>query len=116
MEIRLIDVQCGFGGATPGSRAIVSASDLLASMARLRIEKALVRITPEKAELDIVLSNEKLVAACRAPSPQPHERRVAPRFAPADQRMTFSPSGASSNQRARAGSSRFSPIRRIASR
>ncbi|MEI7437560.1 MAG: amidohydrolase family protein [bacterium] len=66
MRIRLIDIQCGFGGAAPGVREIVSANDVLASMRELSIERALVRITPETLDTDIVLSNEKLAAACQA--------------------------------------------------
>jgi predicted TIM-barrel fold metal-dependent hydrolase len=66
MGIRLIDIQCGFGGAAPGVREVIPVTKVLAAMRELRIERALVRITPEKLDTDIVLSNEKLAAACRA--------------------------------------------------
>ena len=66
MSIRLIDVQCGFGGAAPGVRDIVSENELLACMAKIRIERALVRIIPDKLDTDVVLSNDKLITACRA--------------------------------------------------
>ncbi len=65
MNLRLIDVQCGFGGAAPGVREIISADNVLANLRELRIDRALVRITPEKMDTDIVLSNEKLASACR---------------------------------------------------
>lgn len=66
MDIRLIDIQCGFGGAAPGAREPVSEQALLAAMREFRIERALTRITPEKLDTDVPLSNEKLAAACRA--------------------------------------------------
>jgi predicted TIM-barrel fold metal-dependent hydrolase len=69
MDIRLIDIQCGFGGATPGVRDIVPVDNVLASMRDLHIERAVVRIEPDKMDTDIVLSNEKLAAACH-PHPE----------------------------------------------
>jgi predicted TIM-barrel fold metal-dependent hydrolase len=65
MRIRLIDVQCGFGGAAPGVRTLVTADQTAASLRELGIERALVRITPEKLDTDPVLSNAKLAAARR---------------------------------------------------
>ncbi len=65
MDIRLIDCQSGFGGVTPGTRNSVPAAAVITAMSDLRIARALVRITPEKMDTDIVLSNEKLAEACR---------------------------------------------------
>lgn len=63
MSIRLVDIQAGFGGATPGRREVVSAAELAAELGRLRIERALARIEPEALETDVALSNDKLFAA-----------------------------------------------------
>ena len=40
-EIELFDVQCGFGGMTPGDPKIVNVEELVAEMARLRIGSGL---------------------------------------------------------------------------
>lgn len=62
--LRLIDAQCGFGGAVPGQAKITTAAELVAEMDRLTIAQALVRITPEALDSDPWRSNERLYAAC----------------------------------------------------
>ena len=66
MTVPLFDVQCGFGGATRGSAERVGAKELAREMARLRIDRALVRIAPEELDADIAASNAALYAACAA--------------------------------------------------
>ena len=65
MEIELLDVQAGFGGAAPGVARAYSAAELVAELARHRIAGALVRITPESLDTDVVRSNGLLADACR---------------------------------------------------
>jgi len=62
-QVRLIDVQSGFGGMEPGNCRIVSAEEVVDELQRVSIEKALVRITPEQLDSDVVLSNRKLYRA-----------------------------------------------------
>jgi len=64
-KVRLIDVQSGFGGAEPGVVSVVSAEELIDELRRIDIDKALVRITPEQLDSDVVLSNEKLYNSAR---------------------------------------------------
>ncbi len=66
MSIRLIDVQCGFGGAAPGVRHVVSAAETVAAQRELAIARSLVRLTPEKMDTDVPFSNARLAAACQA--------------------------------------------------
>jgi len=68
MDIPLFDAFSGFGGATPGQTAVVSAEECRAEMARLSIGGALVRRVPEELETDAEVSNDHLYAAC-APYP-----------------------------------------------
>jgi hypothetical protein len=71
MPLRLIDVQCGFGGARPG-RQVVALGELVADMDRLQIDRALARILPDVLDLDVVRSNGVLLEAAAG------ERRLAP--------------------------------------
>ncbi|HEX2952059.1 MAG TPA: amidohydrolase family protein [Armatimonadota bacterium] len=64
MPVSLFDVQCGFGGATPGCRDVLSADELVAEMARLDIARALVRIVPSVLESDGIGANARLYADC----------------------------------------------------
>ncbi|HOF86933.1 MAG TPA: amidohydrolase family protein [Armatimonadota bacterium] len=64
MTIALFDVQCGFGGAAPGSREPLSAAALLAEMDGAGVERALARAVPAALEIDISWSNRHLFAAC----------------------------------------------------
>lgn len=64
--ISLFDAQCGFGGGTPGTTDIVSAGDCADTLARLSIDRALVRIAPDTLEHDVVAGNARLFAACTA--------------------------------------------------
>jgi len=64
MTLRLFDVQCGFGGAKPGHQP-VPASELLAAMDRLQVERALVRLAPDDLDGDPLASNELLFAAAK---------------------------------------------------
>lgn len=66
MEIDLFDVQAGFGGAAPGAAGAFSPEALAAELARHRIGRALVRITPEGLDTDVERSNARLADACRA--------------------------------------------------
>jgi len=68
-SIELFDVQCGFGGMTPGDPVVVTAGDLVGEMARLQITSALVRTAPEDRDQDIPASTASLYAA-RAQHPQ----------------------------------------------
>ena len=61
----LFDVQCGFGGANPGQKVLLTAQDCLAEMDRLKIDRALVRTAPEDMDRDAIRSNEQLFDACR---------------------------------------------------
>jgi hypothetical protein len=63
MSIELFDVQCGFGGMTPGDPAVISAEDLVGEMGRLQITTALARTAPEDHEVDVPTSNAALYAA-----------------------------------------------------
>jgi len=72
MTLRLFDVQCGFGGAKPGQKVLLTAQDCLAEMDRLEIGRALVRTVPENLDRDAIQSNEQLFDACRG------EPRLAP--------------------------------------
>lgn len=63
MSIELFDVQCGFGGMTPGDPVVVSVEDLVGEMARLQITTGLARTAPEEHEVDILASNAALYAA-----------------------------------------------------
>jgi len=65
MTLPLFDVQCGFGGAKPGQKDLVTRDEWLAEMDRLAIGRALVRTVPEDMDRDAVQSNERLVDACR---------------------------------------------------
>lgn len=58
--IKLFDAFCGFGGASPGARAVVSANELLDEMQRLSIYRSLVRVTPVDLDNDIPVSNHRL--------------------------------------------------------
>lgn len=69
MTLRLIDVQAGFGGATPGQRDSFDAPALAAALAQVRIERALTRLTPEQFETDVERSNDRLFAAAAAHPP-----------------------------------------------
>jgi len=72
MTLPLFDVQCGFGGAKPGQKVLLTAQDCLVEMDRLTIDRALVRTVPEDLDRDAVQSNDRLFAACRG------EPRLAP--------------------------------------
>lgn len=72
MTIPLFDVQCGFGGMTPGSRETLPPTVLLSEMDNVDIGQALVRILPAMLEIDIPWSNARLYAACAE-----HPRLVA---------------------------------------
>ena len=63
MSIELFDVQCGFGGITPGDPVVVGADDLAEEMARLHISAALPRTAPEDHAADVLTSNAALYAA-----------------------------------------------------
>ena len=65
MTVRLFDSQVGFGGATPGTQT-VPLKDLADEMARLTIDRALVRIAPAELDGDVARSNEMLFAAAKA--------------------------------------------------
>ena len=65
-DIELFDVQCGFGGMTPGDPKVVSVEELLAEMARLHIGTALVHTAPEDHENDAPAANEAINAACKS--------------------------------------------------
>jgi predicted TIM-barrel fold metal-dependent hydrolase len=71
MLVRLIDVQCGFGGASAG-RHVVAVGELLAEMDRLEIERALVRTAPDDLDQDVLHSNAMLLAAAAG------DRRLVP--------------------------------------
>jgi len=73
MTISLFDVQAGFGGADPGQSDIISAEQLIASMDRLSIDKAMVRIAPSGLDKDVPLSNETLLDNCAR-----HDGRLVP--------------------------------------
>jgi len=64
MTVSLFDVQTGFGGGKPGVREEVNAEDWLAEMARLSIDRALVRTLPAELDSDIPVSNEMLFRTC----------------------------------------------------
>ena len=65
MTIELFDAQCGFGGASQGSRQILPCHELLESMQRLEIARSLVRIVPAGAmEGAFSLTNARLYDAC----------------------------------------------------
>src|SRR6266542_4834517 len=61
-DIELFDVQCGFGGRTPGDPKVVSVEELVTEMARLRIGAALVHTAPEDHENDAPAANEAINA------------------------------------------------------
>ena len=60
MRVELFDVQCGFGGMTPGVAALVGVNDLVAEMARLQIAAALVHAAPEDRTGEVPASNAML--------------------------------------------------------
>lgn len=62
--VALFDACCGFGGKVPGMRAAVSAEELAGEMARLSIERALVRTAPEELDSDTAATNAALMKAC----------------------------------------------------
>ena len=69
-DIALFNVQCGFGGMTPGDPKVVSVEELVTEMARLRIGAALVHTAPEDHENDAPAANEAINAACKSnPAP-----------------------------------------------
>lgn len=63
MTIPLTDVQAGFGGSEPGRRDVVPPEIIVEELARHRIDRALVRITPEASDFDILRSNRRLFDA-----------------------------------------------------
>ena len=65
-DIELFDVQCGFGGMTPGDPKVVSVEELVTEMGRLRIGAALVHTAPEDHENDAPAANEAINAACKS--------------------------------------------------
>jgi hypothetical protein len=65
MSIRcLFDVQTGFGGPTPGQCGVVHADELVAEMARIGIDRALARFTPDEIVFDVQAANAELYADC----------------------------------------------------
>ncbi|MBD3384303.1 amidohydrolase family protein [candidate division KSB1 bacterium] len=62
--IPLFDVQNGFAGTTKGEITVTRRENCLRQMDKCQIEKSLVRIVPDKLELDIVYSNLKLYENC----------------------------------------------------
>lgn len=64
MDIELWDMQCGFGGATPGDPSVAKADELVAEMQRVGIARAVVRTAPEDLDCDVLASNAALYAAC----------------------------------------------------
>ncbi len=64
--IPLYDVQCGCLGLEPGRTVPFTGHDLVAEMDRVRIQRGLMRLTPDSAYLDIVYANERVYAGCRA--------------------------------------------------
>lgn len=62
--IPLFDAYAGFGARKPGERLPVRPVDWSKEMARLSIERALVRIAPEALDSDFQSSNEALLGAC----------------------------------------------------
>jgi len=64
--IRLFDAFAGFGAYKPAERQAVSAREWMDEMARLSIDRALVRTAPEDLDSNFVASNEALFAACQS--------------------------------------------------
>ena len=64
MRIDLFDVQTAIQTDTPGVRDEVTAEELLATMERLDIGRALVRTEPTASELDVPRANARLYDAC----------------------------------------------------
>jgi len=64
MRIDLFDVQVAILTDTPGVREVVTAGELLVSMERLDIGRALVRTEPTASELDVPRTNAHLYEAC----------------------------------------------------
>lgn len=65
MSLHLFDCQTGFGGASSGSRKILTDSDLAIQYERLNIDGGLIRIAPVEMETDIELTNTKLYTVCQ---------------------------------------------------
>ena len=65
MTLALFDVQSGFGGGATGLTSIVSPEDWTGEMDRLAIGRALVRLTPEDMDRDVMDSNARLLGACK---------------------------------------------------
>jgi predicted TIM-barrel fold metal-dependent hydrolase len=61
--IPLTDIQAGFGGSAPGERDVVPAETIVRELERHRVARALVRITPEASDFDILRSNDRLYSA-----------------------------------------------------
>ena len=64
MRIDLFDAQAAILTDTPGVREEVTAGELLASMKRFDISRALVRTEPTASELDVPRTNARLYEAC----------------------------------------------------
>ena len=64
--IPLFDVQCGCLGLDPGKVQPFTGHDLVAEMDRFRIQRGLVRLTPDGAYSDVLYANELIYEACRA--------------------------------------------------
>jgi uncharacterized protein len=62
--ISLFDAQTGFGGARRGQPWMPSAEELLGHMARLSVDRALVRTEFEEMDSDPIFSNRLLYEAC----------------------------------------------------
>jgi predicted TIM-barrel fold metal-dependent hydrolase len=69
MQIELFDVQAGILGTPVGTRNTKSAADLVETLQRFGISRALVRTATIDWDQDVLYSNEKLYAACE-PYPQ----------------------------------------------
>lgn len=62
--VALFDAYAGFGGYKPGVRETPSAEQCSSEMARVSIERALVRTAPADMDADLTLSNDALLKAC----------------------------------------------------
>ena len=66
--IELFDIQTGFGGANRAEAYIVTADEWLQTMTQLEIGRALVRFEPDALDVDCVMANEIVFAACQGRS------------------------------------------------